>query len=409
MKIVSNDKAKLKAALSAALLVAKNAQSVEEGLLFQTVALRDSPESAPMEFRELLTVVRSISALEIFNHAYQCGLGGWEKVEYPFLVGWLVSRGQKVGAEEAVENLDRYLEADTLDLTEVLAVDGFVLASSVTLGDFQIVPWGSVAPSDTKWRVTARALHNHVSPTAAVLRCHTIQREHVRPWGSSAANSPVPIEPAFDVLRCVTVVTGAGIRPLHRWFEPPEWAPWAVNLSRFGLDATSFAPFVDVDGELASRIKHCISRFEASDESVRMRLRLPIDRLNRSYLAGSHSINKAIELGVALESLFAPAKLSEGIAFAVRTRAARFLGGTLENRRITAFTLKDVYDLRSRAVHSGRFDADDSSKKWRDSNRVMQVLQEGQRVVSRSLLKVIVEGEPVWADFDIGNDDGGVA
>jgi hypothetical protein len=123
--------------------------------------------------------------------------------------------------------------------------------------------------------------------------------------------------------------------------------------------------------------------------------------LNRSYLAGFRSVEKAIELGVALESLYAPAKLSEGITFAVRTRAARFLGGPSDARRKTAAILKDVYDLRSRAVHTGRVDTEEGPKKWRDPNAVLEVLQEGQHVVARSLMKVIEEGKPYWEDFDI--------
>ena len=115
------------------------------------------------------------------------------------------------------------------------------------------------------------------------------------------------------------------------------------------------------------------------------------------------NVDKAIELGIALESLYAPAKLSDGIAFAVRTRAARFLGGSPDERRRTARTLRDVYDLRSRAVHAGRFDAVEASKKWRDEALVVQVLEEGQRVVGQSLVKVIQEGAPNWEEFDIGD------
>lgn len=114
------------------------------------------------------------------------------------------------------------------------------------------------------------------------------------------------------------------------------------------------------------------------------------------------SVDTAIELGIALESLYAPAKVSDGIAFAIRTRAARFLGGTLEVRRGTVTTLRDVYDLRSRAVHAGRFDAEGAPKKWRDDVRVRKVFEEGQRLVSRSLVKVILEDEPNWEELDIG-------
>jgi hypothetical protein len=62
-----------------------------------------------------------------------------------------------------------------------------------------------------------------------------------------------------------------------------------------------------------------------------------------------------------------------------------------------------VYDLRSRAVHAGRFDAEGAPKKWRDDALVRKVLENGQRLVGRSLVKVIQEGEPNWEEFDIGS------
>lgn len=399
--LTSEDRTRLVSALSSAVLVAPKARSVEEGLFFQIITLRDSPESALKELKELLEVVRSIPAFDLFNHAYQCALGRWERIDFLFLVRWLVSRGQQVGPERAVADLSRYLEVETLDLTEVLAVDGFQIETTIDLGEHQLVPWKDLGVSDTKWRVAAHSLFSHASASAAVSRRHVIQRLHIRPWDSPAPNIPLSIEPALDVLRCVTVVAGAGIRLLHYWFEPPDWAPWAVSLSSFGIDLTAYALPVALKADLVPQIQHCVSRFGERDDSTRVRLRVPVDRLNRSYLAGLRSVEKAIELGVALESLYAPAKLSEGIAFAVRMRAARFLGGPLDARRKTAAILKDVYDLRSRAVHAGRFDTEGGPKKWRDPNVVLEVLQEGQCVVARSLVKVIEEGEPAWADFDI--------
>ncbi len=73
--MTSEDRAKLVSALSAALLIAPKARSVDEGLCFQVIALRDAPESALAELRELLDVVRSISALELFDHTFQLALG----------------------------------------------------------------------------------------------------------------------------------------------------------------------------------------------------------------------------------------------------------------------------------------------------------------------------------------------
>jgi hypothetical protein len=46
--------------------------------------------------------------------------------------------------------------------------------------------------------------------------------------------------------------------------------------------------------------------------------------------------------------------------------------------------------------------AEGAPKKWRDDVLVRKVLEDGQRLVGQSLVKVILNGEPNWEDFDIG-------
>lgn len=391
--------------LELALSVAVKARSVDHGLLFQIMALRDTPDSAPKEIRELLKVVEATPALEVFNHAYQCALGHRVPVNYRFLVQWLISRGQQVGSKQAVNDVARYLDSETIKVTAILAIDGFTVERNIKLGEYELIAWENVAMTDTKWQVAARGLFGGQTPTAVVIQQLEIPRVHVRPWDSPGPNVPLSIEPAFDILRCVTAVAGAGFRLLHYWLEPEQCVPWAVILSSFGVDSTAHSWPTVLSEAAGPQLRKTVSHLLSSDESKRLRLRVPLDRLNQSCLAGIRSIDKAIELGIALESLYAPAKLSEGIAFAVRTRAARFLAGSLEERRETVKILRDVYDLRSRAVHAGRFDAEDAAKKWRDDERVRKVLEQGQRLVGRSLVKIIQEGEPNWEEFDLASTE----
>jgi hypothetical protein len=400
--MTETEEATLTAALESALSVAVKARSVDHGLLFQIMALRDTPDSALKEFRELLRVVQATPVLEVFNHAYQCALGHREPVNYRFLVQWLISRGQQVGSKQAVNDVVRYLDAETIDITAILAIDGFTVERNIDLGRYELVAWNNVPMTDTKWQVATRELFAGNTPTAAVLQQLEIRRAHVRPWDSPGPNVPLSIEPVFDVLRCVTAVAGVGFRSLHYWFEPEEWVPWAVSRSTFGVDSTTCPSSTELSEAVVPQLRETVSHLLSLGESKRLRLRVPLDRLNRSVLAGMRSVDKAIELGIALESLYSPTKLSEGIAFVVRTRAARFLGGSLEERGRSATTLRDVYDLRSRAVHAGRFDADGSPKKWSDDAYVRKVLEEGQHLIGRSLVKVIQDGEPNWEEFDLG-------
>jgi hypothetical protein len=400
--ISDSGRTKLIAVLESALVVSAKARSSDPGLFFQLLTLRDDRDAALKELRELQDVVVAEPTLEIFNHATQCALGYSTKVDSRFLVRWLISRGQQVGAFQAVSDLSRYLSEHTIEVTEVLAVCGVVVSCQIELEKFSLIDWNDLPETDTKFQVMSQAFSGGKTPTVALIRRHKIERKHRRPWEMEVETPMPPFEPVLDILRCVTAVAGTGIRRLNYWFEPPEWAPWAVSRSNFGVDGTSFPWDHDLVEAAIPQLSRTVSSFCSLNESQRVRLRVPLDRLNRSYIARTNSVNVAIELGIALESLFAPTKLSEGIAFAVRTRAARFLGGTRDERQQTIKTLRDVYDLRSRAVHSGRFDADNKNK-WKDESVVRKALQEGQQLVGKSLVKVIQQGEPNWEEFDISD------
>jgi hypothetical protein len=402
LRLAASEEAALTAALGRALSVAAKARTVDHALLFQLLALRDSPQDALPELRELQQAVGTVPALDLFQHANQCALGRREPVSFRFLIQWLISRAQQVGPERAVADVSRYLESDTVDLACILAVDGFGIERDITFGEYQLVAWSRLAESDTKWQIASRSLFGAAWPSVAVVQRHSVPRTHVRPWDVPGPNPAPPLEPALDLLRCVTAITGAGVRLLHYWIEPPDWAPWVPSHSGFGVDSTVLATSAVLEGASVPSLLEIASRFRGLDESHRARLRVPLDRLSRAHLADLRPVDMAIELGIALESLYAPTKLSEGIAHTVRTRAARFLGGSAERRQGTVSLLRDVYDLRSRAVHAGRFDADGGPKKWREEEKVRRVLEDGRRLVGESLVKVIREGEPDWDDFDIG-------
>jgi hypothetical protein len=172
-------------------------------------------------------------------------------------------------------------------------------------------------------------------------------------------------------------------------------------MSTFGVDDTSVLLPVNFDSGKSDELCECVSRFVALAEADSKRLRIPLDRLNRSIIAGPSGVERAIELGISIESLYAPSKLAEGIGYAIKTRAAKFLGGSINERHQIAAVLRDLYELRSLAVHAGRFDAEGSKKRWRDPREVRAALDAGQQTVQRSLLKLIRDGEPRWEDLDL--------
>jgi Apea-like HEPN len=213
-KLTPKDKERLLLALASALTVAPKARSAEMGLFFQYIMLRDSPKKAFQELQDLLEVMKSIPNLKIFENAIQFAFGFGKPIDISFLLNWLVSRGQQVGEECAIENLDQYLVAESLEISEILGVDGFSVSHPIDLDDFRLEAWQSIPMSDRKWRILSRASFGAELPSVAIVRTHKVPKLHLYPWDSQTY-SFLSIEPALDILRCVTAVAGVGVRILH--------------------------------------------------------------------------------------------------------------------------------------------------------------------------------------------------
>jgi hypothetical protein len=399
--MTSDELEKLRVALDSALLVSSKVRSADMGFFFQTIGLRDSPSSSSSKLLEFYQLLQSTPDLEHFSVAKQKTLSYVEQVDFRFILTWLISRAQQVGAAQTIQDLSKYLTTNSIEIKEILTFSGINVDESVTLGDYELVSWNDIQYTDTKYDIARRGFYGHL-PTAALVCKHVVEVKYYRPWDAYPYTWH-PIEPILDTLRCLTAMVGCGYRLENYWFEPPEWAAWKVPSSNFGVDHSSILHSKPLEADSISEVLSCMQKFNQMDENQKQRYRLPLDRLNLSYLKEFVSVDSVIELGIALESLYAPQKIPEGIGFAIKSRAARFLGDTEAYRQEISDTLKKTYDLRSRAVHSGRFDSGQPPSWMKDLQKVNEIIEKGRNIVGKSLVKMIQFGEPNWEKFDIGN------
>jgi hypothetical protein len=226
---------------------------------------------------------------------------------------------------------------------------------------------------------------------------------HFRPWMVDPDYKPHLMEPMLDVLRCGNCAAGIGYQLVAYWFEPPEWAPYKMSRSTFGVDDSRALHRAKLDDPAVKETADLVARLTALGEPKLTRYRLIADWLNRSICATHATPERAIAIGVALEALFAPKKLTEGLSRTIRSRAARFLGTSNLERKDIFERVKDVYELRSRAVHSGSLFDEKGKAALRTLDQHVAVLEFGQEIVQRALAKLIRSGEPDWDDMDIGN------
>ncbi len=197
------------------------------------------------------------------------------------------------------------------------------------------------------------------------------------------------------------VLTLVGLHPstsLAHWTVTDESVPfanWSLTwrTSPNALEVKTYSGISDRD---VTHARDLLSLFFAQSPKGRQHLRVPLSRLNSACIHLGH-VDAAIDLGIALEALFAGDGRSE-VSHRIRIRAARYLGATIAERKTIYRLVGDAYDLRSDAVHPGRVE-----------ERVREVgtdefLTKARQIVATAIEKMLHDGEspPDWVDIVLG-------
>jgi hypothetical protein len=153
---------------------------------------------------------------------------------------------------------------------------------------------------------------------------------------------------AFDLLSVL------GVHPQYHmfWVQSENWFLGAgMNGGwQYSQSAERWTGDTDVPKDAAEALG---AAYFALDPQKRNKiLRIPLDRLGR---AGSERdfADRAIDLGIALESLLLSDNDPAELSFRLSLRGAWLIGKNEAERLEIQRSLKKLYDLRSRAVHSG--------------------------------------------------------
>lgn len=140
-----------------------------------------------------------------------------------------------------------------------------------------------------------------------------------------------------------------------------------------------------------------VNKYLELNDGQRSKLDVPLHRLREAARHNS-AIDRAIDLGVALESLLLseqkdPIKLS----LQFRLRGAWLLGQNPEERKAICKQLKEIYNYRSSAVHSGRL-----TVKPKDYEYATEKLVDGLKLCANAIKAVINEIDINWDDLLLG-------
>lgn len=271
---------------------------------------------------------------------------------FPALANSIITRAFDVGADQAITELRRYTTRESFTVQQMCFIGGVTLSESFELAlDIHLIPFTYWDEEQRRRVPSADDVHRTAMEqlTAALVKYHSHPRRHERPQDPLVPMTPGVwnFEELDDALRCLTLMGPCGPAIIGTSITPTDWLPIHAELAMGQIPAPTAIgeqkKLTKADLEHLQQIHH---NFTNHSLEFKKRLRVPMGRLNQS-MRRNWSVDSAIDLGIALETLFSDNKpYDSSIGFTLRVRAARVLRTGQEDRQTLAKLIGNLYDLR---------------------------------------------------------------
>ena len=170
------------------------------------------------------------------------------------------------------------------------------------------------------------------------------------------------------------------------------------------IPANQFRDSIVADEDHIEKAKCLYKRLVGFDSNDWTKLQIAIGRWIKSKASESY-VDKIIDLGIAFEALYLPG-IKDELAFRLRVRAAWYLGTDEDHRKELLTKLKNIYDARSSAVHSGKLGP--TVKFGEQHISVSDFITTSQDLCRQSIMKVLTDGclpdDEYWNSLILGGD-----
>jgi len=360
--------------------------------------VENNPEKADPKLVSIFKEVKKIPELSIFDNLMQVIGNSAIRLSYGFLIHWLIEKTFSESAEAAIQDLKKYLSIDKIPFLEVSAISGIKIDNPCVLEkNIQLIPWDSFPDSVQKEYIHKEFAFRTPfhSPGAALVKEKLLKRIHVSQDETNDYIESDLFSELNDALLCINLVGPISAYSIAKWLHPPKWA--IVQGSGYHLPfLEGRASHRDWPLHGCNQAQELHAAFIALSEKSKSSIRLPLERLNMAMRRISN-VDAAIDLGIALESIFLN-ELGEDrgeLTFRLKLRASRFLGSNLNERKKLFRIFGKLYELRSKAVHSGKL-PDNLGK-----TPIKDILEEGFNLTAKAISKIILYGFPNWQDLSL--------
>lgn len=360
--------------------------------------------TAPSIETQLIAALKSEPDLRSFDGAMFCRGDGAARVELASLASWLLLRASTKGPRQAVGDLSRYLKLDHNPGYQVLAIGGIEVEQPVRLSTgISLIPFSRLPPSQVTHSLAPTAVlgvqYPFPVPGAAL-----VKRKPTKAQVAPASSDSLPFDPTAQLAleeACLwlTIVGPSCPLPVALWWQLDSWVPFASHVgsswssSRGDIAYGRIRKLSAEDVREAQRV-HAIATSIPSQRSER--LRIPLQRLNQA-LRRQNPADRAIDLGIALESILITDSVRSELAFQFRLQGAWLVGSNPKKRHEVMELLRLIYECRSIAVHTGRL-----TKKLR-GREPKDILDDGSALAVEIIKAVAERGILDWSEVVLGS------
>ena len=215
--------------------------------------------------------------------------------------------------------------------------------------------------------------------------------------------------PNFDVekfCQAFSLVSNYPVEPVLQWSyidQDELFNPQSVTTEFLNLDTPKEdSGFTTIDETHIEKIKDRYREIVNLSSNVEEKLHISIDRWIKSKTE-DNPVDKIIDLGIALESLYLPKDNVDQLSFQFRLNASWHLGKKKVDREKLIDEFKAIYTLRSKAVHNGAVPEKIKIRKGEEPIATSEFIPKAQDLCRDSIIKILEDGAfPNWNNLILG-------
>lgn len=350
--------------------------------------------------------IRADSSLSVFDPGFMTdGSGNGSQISVRSIAQWLLAQCLKrTEPAPVVTEFAEFVAKNQATSMVVVPLTGIEIEAEHDLGDgIKLLPIGALPPSHQRDSFTGRDTRfgSMAGPRLAASSALIQSFFHSPVFTKASQGMPdLSASPGLQIIGrlqnvaiCLSLVGPSGIIPLGHWSQlmakgmPPMQGSaygWNDRVSSFLFSRLSL-PF---DIATARKI---LTDFSKLNPNMRETLRVPLERFNQA-IHQHLDVDAAIDLGISLESMLMHGEGGGEITFKIGFRGAWLSSDDIATRKRNMRLLRDVYWLRSQAIHAGKLE-----QQYKKMAPTRELLEKGL-VLCSILLRRIIELDhfPDW-------------